>query len=236
MFRAVWAIALGLTCAACSSSTSPSGGGSGSSTASACRTYSTSDRMTFTSSTGTSGTVTKTCDFNRTSIEFACTVNYSDNRGLAYTTLTTFKFASIADFVGDAPRIVLLASTDFHPMSVIATVTTPGLQSTSTLTYTYDSQKHLMRIATVNNLGGAQNQTVTQWDSFGRPTTTTIDSGALNYAYNDTARTATITNAAGGVITQTFDANGIQIAQTSVTPTATETQSWTINSTAQVCK
>ena len=127
--------------------------------------HSSSDWMTFTSSAGISGTVTKTCDFNRSTLEFSCTSNYSDNRPLAYTAVTTFKFAAVADFVGDAPRVVLVASTYFHPASVVIQIPTPGLQSTANSTYSYDSQKRLTRVATTNSTGGTQNQVVSAWDS-----------------------------------------------------------------------
>jgi hypothetical protein len=43
---------------------------------------------------------------------------------------------------------------------------------------------------------------------------------------------------AGTVVTQTFDANGLQVGQTSRSPSqgANETSTWTIHSTAQICR
>lgn len=62
-------------------------------------------------------------------------------------------------------------------------------------------------------------------------------SGRSEYAYNDAERTATITNVnAATVVTQTFDENGLHVRQTSRSAAGNETSTWTIQSTAQICR
>jgi YD repeat-containing protein len=164
-------------------------------------------------------------------------LNYSDNRPLAYSGVSVSKFASVADFVGDAPRIQVYGTLETHPMTTTVRITTPGLLSTSTSTYSYDAQRRPARIAIQNDAGGSDVQTFNAWDTFGRPTAATTNRESFTYAYDDAARTMTLTNvSAGGVITQTFDANGNQIRQVSVSSTESGTATVTIQATATVCR
>jgi YD repeat-containing protein len=80
-------------------------------------------------------------------------------------------------------------------------------------------------------------QTLTAWDQVGRPTAGTDTGQSFTYAYDDTARVATVTNVTAAlVIRQTFDANGILTAQVSTGPRETQNQTVTVHSTASVCR
>ena len=216
-----------------SSPTSPAPSQAGN-TAPACRTYSTSEERTVTSTVGLRGTVTNACSpYNKSSNEQPCTLTYADNRGVAYVSTTLVKFASVNDFIGDAPRVFIFSTASVHPTSIVST--TAGV--TSNATYTYDSQGRLTRFSTQLSTGASEVLTFSSWDSFGRPTAATGSTTSFVYTYDDSARTATITNAQGGTITQSFDANGILVRQVSVVPGGgTETQVWTIQSTDTVCR
>jgi hypothetical protein len=82
---------------------------------SACRTYATADTMALSSSTGIAVKAAKACNYTTATNELACTIKYMDNRSVSYTTVMAVKFASVADFVGDAPRISLFGSSDMQP-------------------------------------------------------------------------------------------------------------------------
>ena len=158
--------------------------------------------------------------------------NYSDSTPQAFSTNIVFKFASVADFIGDAPRIYIISTSSVHPMKVSTTQTT-GVTTTSS--YTYDSQGRVTRTDIQTN-GGSDVQTFTSWDSFGRPTLSTLSKATLAYAYDDSARVGTITNNLGAVLTWTFDANGINVRQVTVAGGSTATEVHTIQSTAMVCR
>jgi YD repeat-containing protein len=206
----------------------------------ACRTYVTADAMSFSTSGGLSGTVRRTCDYKASTNTWTCTLTYSDSQSLKYTSVVTFNFATLADFVGDAPRIVLFASSDWRPAGTTIKTTMPGVASTGTMTYAYDSERRLTRIT--NQTKGptgdlSSTMTFSAWDEFGRPTAATDETSRYAYVYNDADRTTTLTNVtSASVITQTFDANGIQIAQTAVGSASRTTSTWTNQSTATVCR
>ena len=200
----------------------------------ACRTYSVAEQRTLTSTVGVSGALTTVCTpYNKSSNEQSCTLSYSDNRGVSYVSVTVAKFAKVDDFVGDAPRVFIFSTASVHPASIVST--TAGI--TSNGTYTYDSQGRLTRFSTQLSTGITEVLTFSAWDTFGRPTAATGSTTTFVYAYDDAARTATITNGQGGTITQSFDANGIVVRQVSVVPGGgTETQVWTIQTTDMVCR
>jgi YD repeat-containing protein len=202
-----------------------------SSKAAACRTYSTSESRTIASNRG-SGSLKLKCQYNKSTTEHVCNSDYADSR-TAYASVITYKFASVDDFISDAPRIVHFG----RATTVTIRTTAPGLASTTTLTQSFDGQGRLTRIT--SRLGDkiVGVQTFTAWDQFGRPTAATDGTQAYTYAYNDVERVVTLTNVtARAVIRQTFDANGIHIGQVSTGPGGTEQQTFTIHSTATVCK
>jgi hypothetical protein len=222
--------------AACGGSGSPSSPGvtPAGSTTPACRTYSTADSRTITSTSGVNGTLTSACvPYNKSSNELSCVLNYADNRGTANTTSTRTTFASVAEFVGDAPRVFIYSTSTVHPLSLVSTMA----GTTTNVAYTYDSQGRLTRFSALLSGGGSEVLTFSTWDTFGRPTAAVGSSTAFVYTYDDSARTATIANGQGGTIAQNFDSNGILVRQVSVVPGgATETQTWTIQSTDTVCR
>jgi YD repeat-containing protein len=225
----------GMACSGSSTSPTPPPGSGPTGPAPACRTYPTADAATLSTTLGLTGTIVTTClEYNRSTNELTCAANYSDSTPQAFSTNIVFKFASVADFIGDAPRIYIISTSSVHPMKVSTTQTT-GVTTTSS--YTYDSQGRVTRIDLQTN-GGSSVQTFTSWDSFGRPTFSTLSNpnATLAYAYDDSARVGTITNNLGHVITRTFDANGIAVRQVSVTGSVTATQVDTIPSTAMVCR
>jgi YD repeat-containing protein len=91
-----------------------------------CRTVATADTMTFTSTVGVSGSVSRTCDYNKDVNEHTCNVTYRDTRGTPYTSVITMRYASTADFVGDAPRVVIFASAEYHPDLILTRQTAAG--------------------------------------------------------------------------------------------------------------
>jgi YD repeat-containing protein len=223
----------GMACSGSSTSpTSPPGSGP-TGPAPACRTYATVDAATLSTTLGLTGTIVTTClEYNKSTNELTCMANYSDSTPQAFSTNVVAKFASVADFIGDAPRIYIISTSSVHPMKVSTTQTT-GVTTTSS--YTYDSQGRVTRTDIQTN-GGSDVQTFTSWDSFGRPTLSTLSKATLAYAYDDSARVGTITNNLGAVLTWTFDANGIAVRQVTVAGASNLTEVHTIQSTAMVCR
>ena len=197
----------------------------------ACRTYSTSESRVIRSSGGTASFKVK-CEYNRSTDEHVCSGDYADSR-TAYSSVITYKFDSVNDFIGDAPRILHFGRA---PTVTIRTLT-PGLASMMTSTQSFDGQGRLTRITSRMAGKVVAVQTFTAWDQFGRPTAATDSTQAYTYAYDDAERVVTVTNVtAGAVIKQIFDVNGIHIGQVTTGAGETQEQTFTIHSTATMCK
>jgi YD repeat-containing protein len=214
-----------------------SGSASGQSTAGgatgggvACRTYSTSESRTIASNIG-AGSMKLTCEYNRSTNEHVCHSDYADSR-TAYSSVITYKFESVDDFISDAPRIVHFG----RATTVAIRITTPGLASMTTSTQSFDARGRLARITSRLAEKVVAEQTFTAWEPFGRPTAATDGTQTYTYAYDDAERVVTATNVtARMVIRQTFDANGIHIGQAVTGPGMTQNQTFSIHSTATVC-
>jgi len=166
-----------------------------------------------------------TGSFDSSTLQFTSTVVYP-NGSLCDTVVTSYR--SIADLISEVKVI---------PPLTLATqsITTGGPacgSGTSTRVYSYDSQQRLTRYTQGSGTG-----TYSGWDSAGRPTVETLSSGAsILYAYNDAARTTTVTTTSpggmSGVVTLTYDANGILLQEAGNGGTTT----WTTLSTGKICK
>jgi hypothetical protein len=148
-----------------------------------------------------------------------------------------FRYGSVSDVVGDAPRIFWYSTRETRPISAAFTTATAGMRVTDTATHTYDADRRLTRIDHQIDKGASFAETFTEWDQFGRPTAGRLQNDALTVAYNDTDRTGTVTRPTLGTsLTQRFDANGIKIGETAVSRDATTETTYTIRSTATVCR
>jgi YD repeat-containing protein len=221
---------------------SPNSGGSGTPSAlssRSCRNYMTAYTMTQTGSAnpGFSATTTGTCTFTQAALQFNCMLRYSDTTGFSSTNTSISTYASIADIVDEVSVVPPLK----RLISVSGTVVSGGSSTSSSGTYTYDSQKRITREVTTGST-----TTYSAWDSAGRPTAaSTIGSNGqtttLTMSYNDTARTLTTSNTQSGITTscnQVYDTNGNQISYvcTSSLPAAGTNGTTTVTGTAQVCK
>jgi hypothetical protein len=110
---------------------------------------------------------------------------------------------------------------------------------TSTVNYTYDSQRRLTSFTT-SALGVSGTTTYTAWDSSGRPTAGSFPGTTISNVYDDAARTMTQTQtpSSGGSSTTvtTVDANGNQVSVVVRSGPVTTTTTFANTATAQVCK
>jgi YD repeat-containing protein len=222
-------VALLLAAIACggSSPTNPSNPPPGNTNS--CRTYWTAFTHTTVAGTLVANQST-TCSFDRPSLQFRCTHNYSDNQPTQRTFNTVSTYGSVDDIV-DELNVV-------PPRQLVLTAATVNGHS---VTYSYDAQKRLTRA--VSTAGATQ--TYTAWDSFGRPTAATDVGPGFNnthaISYNNTARTRTTVVVNANVTTvEIFDANGF-VTSTVATSTvvgapAVSTMTALVSSTGQVCK
>jgi YD repeat-containing protein len=170
---------------------------------------------------------TFTASFN-SSVNQATITSHLPNGSVCTTTVNSYR--STADFV-DEVRVI-------PPLTLVTATSTTGSAAcgsgTSSVTYSYDSQRRLTQFTTP---GGPT--TYTAWDSSGRPTAGTYSGSSLSYVYNDGARTLTLTTISGAVTsvdTITFDANGTNIMEVVRTGSNVSTTTNTIASTDRVCK
>lgn len=183
--------------------------------------------MTSISTGGPSTVVTTTSGTHNTSThQTTYNVTYTDSAGpqYSYTQLSTYR--STDEFVDEVkvnPPLTLS----------VGTVDSGGLSLT--LTNAYDAQRRLTGFSTAVP-GQTIVTTYTAWDASGRPTAGSRGGAALTLAYNDAARTQTVTIAGLGMEVTTHDANGnvTSIAQSYGAATVTTTTA--IASTAVVCK
>ena len=180
------------------------------------------------------GSVDYTCVFSASPVSLTCTGG--GGMGVKVTTVTTYKSKDdLVDTVTVIPPLVRSESLK---------LTGPG-SGTST-TYTYDSQKRLMReVATTGTIVVVTTE-YSDWDTFGRPRKARISTTPGNRApsdqtfkYDDTARTKTITTTQSGAVSTdvvTFDENGNQIKAIGSGANGTYTSTTTISSTTKVCR
>jgi YD repeat-containing protein len=216
----------------------------------ACRVYVTSSKTTGTTvAPAYSQTWTRdsTGRYDLGANELTGKETYADSLGTAYSMTSTLKFASAADFVGDAPRITMYATLAYRPISSVNSTTGSAAQTVNT-TYVYDAQGRLSRMdikGTTNSVGSSIAQVFSAWDQFGRPTAATAEPGPVDhvYTYDDAARTLTITSRTGVstvTTTMSFDADGNHTGGTTSVTSAGVTSKITtktiILSTDKVCR
>lgn len=199
-------------------------------TPTSCRTFSAEEVRTV--SGAVAGTITQTCRFDLPTTSRICTMRTK----LSHTSFDltyTDKYNSAADFV-DEIRIV-------PPISRIQTQSrryTSGSGPNAQIAYEYDATRRQTRLSTNMN-GNLLVTTFSAWDPPGRPTTAIVSSRAstinLQYKYDDTARTMTITGPAG-VQVQTYDADGNMIREESTDGSGKTVYAFKIDKTEKVCK
>ena len=207
--------------------TEPSAGGSGSGV---CRTYPTAANVT-TTALGQTFTASLTGAFDTSSNRLTITTM---SAGGALCTTSVSAYQSKNDFVDEVrviPGVQLPTST--------TTTNSGGCGSgTSTVNYTYDSQRRLTSFTTTA-FGVSGTTTYTAWDSSGRPTAGSFPGTTIQNVYDDAARTWTQTQTTGGSTSttfMTFDANGSQVSVVVTSGPVTTTTTFTNTATAQVCK
>jgi hypothetical protein len=157
-----------------------------------------------------SGTISQTCHFDPNTYERACTIQSRISSG-SFTLNLIDKYASVADFVDEIRVIPPLARIQKQTRRFVS-----GRAPNADVTYEYDGARRQTRLSTAmgNNL---LVMTYNGWDPAGRPTGGVTSSRAstvsLKYAYDDAARTMTITGPAG-VEVDTYDADGNMIHET----------------------
>ncbi len=122
-----------------------------------------------------------------------------------------------------------------YQVSSTATLPQAGQVFTVSSTNTFDGQKRLVSRAATSPVGTITT-TFSGWDASGRPTVATTSvlgvSSTESYAYDNAARTKTITAAGRAACTETYDASGVVVASSCEGSTTTIT----ILATQQVCK
>jgi hypothetical protein len=174
-----------------------------------CRTYSAEEVRTL--SGAGSGTITQTCRFDAGTFERTCTIQSKTNAG-SFTLKLVDKYASVADFVDEIRVIAPVARIQRQTRRFVI-----GPAADADVTYEYDGERRQTRLSTAVR-GNVIVMTYGAWDAMGRPTGG-VTSGrgssvTLKYAYDDSARTMTITGPAG-VEVDTYNADGNMIHETS---------------------
>jgi len=195
-----------------------------------CRTYSAEEVRTL--SGAGSGTIRQTCRFDAATFERACAMRSKTNAG-SFTLNLTDKYASVADFV-DEVRVV-------PPIARIQRQTRRFASSPAAnadVTYEYDPARRQVRMSTDMN-GNPIVMTYNAWDNMGRPTVAMSSSRgstmSLKYAYDDAARTMTITGPAG-VEVDTYNADGNMIREVSTDGSGKTEYAVEIVKTETICR
>jgi hypothetical protein len=210
----------------------PAAGQAGTAGAGTCRTGPASYRIVTTSSAVTS-TIDGRCTFDPASVETTCTNLYSDTTGRRFTSVSVTRHRSRGDVVDEVAVVPPLTLA----LGTTTTVSGAGPGTTSASTLTYDSRKRLVRTAAVTQPGSQTSTTAyTAWDTAGRPIAATITGAAgpivtQTFSYDDATRTQSMTTA-GVTCTQTFDEHGNPALGRCAGSTATTT----VLTTQQVCR
>jgi hypothetical protein len=173
--------------------------------AASCRTYSADEVRTLTGAT--SGTINQTCHFDRATYKRLCTIR-SRTSASSFTLNLTDTYTSVADFVDEIHVIPPIARIQKQTRRFAN-----GPAANADVTYEYDGRRRQTRLSTAIN-NNLLVMTYNAWDALGRPTGGVSSSRAstvtLHYAYDDIARTMTITGPAG-VEVDTYDGDGNMI-------------------------
>jgi hypothetical protein len=156
-----------------------------------------------------SGARTLTCTYAQTSNVSACSIDFRWRD----------TYNSVADFVNESKVVgrFLLTSRAQEPVTTPTSCSGPATPGSTT--YTYDSSQRQLQSVAVNMTGASSNVTYvySAWDAQNRPTAGTVAIAAgpafpATVAYDDGARTITITagagQAGGSINILTLDADG----------------------------
>jgi hypothetical protein len=150
-----------------------------------CRSYATAfDRTTFVGSIGSTASA-GTCTFDRASSTLMCEEKIDGSNPRTITRTSTY--ASTADFVEEAMVV--------GRVRVLREFTVTGPDSSGTNTFTYDGQKRLTGVESLQNGAPFSSTIYTAWDAQGRavatssPTNRACTLGTMTY--DDVARTVT---------------------------------------------
>ena len=226
------------------------GGSAGSGGSGTCRTYATA--FTVTTTGGVSGTTMDTHSQGFDTGTLRLTDTYTGGNAV-------WRYASVAKFVDEAAFL-------HAPGGAIDAVITGASGSTTiTASYDGQGRRTGFATSTTTSQGTfpSRNETYTAWDTQGRETAGTFDSltplGAgesctglsVTFSYNDATRTVTRVDSGGtthsanmidwctpshGTRTTTYDSRFIVMQSVSQIPSGTITDTWSVTSTAQVCK
>ena len=145
----------------------------------------------------------------------------------------TDKYNSTDDFVDEIRMVPPIAR-----IQTQARQYTSGAGTNGQIKYEYDATRRQTRLT--SNMGGNLLVTsYTSWDPRGRPTFATVSTPAssfnLQYKYDDTLRTMTITGPAG-IQVHGYDADGNLIKEDNADGGGRSVTSIKINKTEKVCK
>jgi hypothetical protein len=155
------------------------------------------------------------------------------------TTTGTADYASVADIVDEVQVVPPLT----RALVITSNQVGPNGSTTLTITNSYDGQRRLVQ-STAAIPAGSVTTMYTAWDPAGRPTTGTIESPApiplsVSIAYDDVARTSTMTSGVFGIQTTsvtTYDADGNLVSSVVTGPGQSSTTTVTNVSTGTICK
>lgn len=229
------------------SPTNPSNPNNPGSPAGSCRSY--ASRYSYvTSAPGSLANTTATCTFNAAARTLTCTFAQTNN-----TSTCTIDFLwrdaynSAADFVNESKVVGKFLLTS-RAQEWVTTPTSCGPPSVpGNTTYTYDANQRQLQQAAVNMTGAGSSATYvySAWDAQGRPTAGTLTvQGGLNFpvtvAYDDSARTITISAGPGGAANAvnviTLDADGNLVRVTGQTSGFVSDSVYTITARQTVCQ
>ena len=202
-----------------------------------CRVYPTAATIVTTGG-AFSSTSNQTCSFNGAT-QVSCTSQDSDNTGVTSTTTGTADYASVADIVDEVQVVPPL----MRALVITSNQVGSNGSSTTTITNSYDGQRRLVQ-STAAAAPGSVTTTYTAWDPAGRPTIGTIANPSpiplsLTIAYDDVARTSTMTSGVFGIqatSVSTYDENGNLVSIVVTGPGQSSTTTVTNLSTGTVCK
>jgi hypothetical protein len=216
-----------------------------------CRTYDTSG--TAVSVTGTSKLMTTFSGvYDPWTKRTTQKVTYNSGRGLSLTFTQVTTYGAADDVVAEVIRLKAPADASTNatgrptpivpPLSRFRQVVASGAVG-FTLTNSFDANGRLTGSTHVRPSGRTLTR-YTAWDGSGRPTAGTVESATqssqVTIAYDDAARTSTITTNTGSLLitgTQTYDVNGNPrlYTQRSNLDTAVSTTTTTPTASASVC-
>jgi hypothetical protein len=196
----------------------------------ACRTFSAEEIRTVAGAVG--GTISQACRFDLPTTSRICSIR-TRLSATNFDVTFTDKYNSAADFVDEIRMVPPIAR-----IQTQARQYTSGSGTNGQIKYEYDATARQTRLT--SNMGGQLLVTTySSWDPKGRPTMATVSSQAasfnLQYKYDDTQRTMTITGPAG-IQVHGYDADGNLIKEDNVDGGGRSVTSIKITKTDKVCK